>query len=102
VFNERKKKTSKLHKRVKTRRRQAGCEQRYSCPEVGRRLGIAVSNVSRWVRQYREDQQDLSDGGVTRRDLEAENRRLKKENKRLEMEREILKKAAAFFAKESS
>jgi transposase-like protein len=29
-------------------------------------------------------------------------RRLKKENKRLEMEREILKKAAAFFAKESS
>ncbi len=77
-------------------------EQRYSCPEVGRRLGVAASNVSRWVRQYREDQQDLSDGGVTRRDLEAENRRLKKENKRLEMEREILKKAAAFFAKESS
>ena len=77
-------------------------EQRYSCPEVGRRLGIAVSNVSRWVRQYREDQRDLSDGGVTHRDLEAENRQLKKENKRLEMEREILKKAAASFAKESS
>jgi transposase len=75
-------------------------EQRYSCPEVGRRLGIPVSNVSRWVQQYREDQRDLSDGGVTRRDLEAENRRLKKENKRLEIEREILKKAAAFFAKE--
>jgi len=39
---------------------------------------------------------------VTRQDLQAENRRLKKENKRLEMEREILKKAAAFFAKESN
>ena len=77
-------------------------EQQYSCTEVGRRLGVASSNVTRWVRQYREDQQDLSDGGITRRDLEAENRRLKKENKRLEMEREILKKAAAFFAKESS
>ena len=77
-------------------------EQRYGCPEVSRRLGVAASNVTRWVRQYREDQQDLSDGGVTRRDLEAENRRLKKENKRLEMEREILKKAIAFFAKESS
>ena len=77
-------------------------EQRYSCPEVGRRLGVAASNITRWVRQYREDQQDLSDSGVTRRDLEAENLRLKKENKRLEMEREILKKAAAFFAKESS
>ena len=70
-------------------------EQRYSCPEVGRRLGVATSNVTRWVRQYREDQQNLSDGGVTRRDLEAENHRLK-------MEREILKKAAAFFAKELS
>ena len=31
-------------------------EQRYSCPEVGKRLGIAASNVTRWVRQYREDQ----------------------------------------------
>ena len=25
-------------------------EQRYSCPEVGRRLGVAASNVTRWVR----------------------------------------------------
>ncbi len=24
-------------------------EQRYSCPEVGRRLGVAASNISRWV-----------------------------------------------------
>ena len=77
-------------------------EQRYSCPEVGRRHGVAASNVSRWVREYRQDQQDLSDNGITRKELEAENRRLKQENKRLEMEREILKKAAAFFAKESS
>ena len=77
-------------------------EQRYSCPEVARRLGVAFSNVSRWVRQYRQDQLDLSEGGIPRKELEAEIRRLKKENKRLEMEREILKKAAAFFAKESS
>ena len=77
-------------------------EQRYSCPEVARRLGVAASNVSRWVRLYRQDQEDFSDSGVTRKELEAENRRLKKENKRLEMEREILKKAAAFFAKESN
>ena len=37
-------------------------EQRYSCPEVGRRLGVAASNVSRWVRQFRQDQQDVSEG----------------------------------------
>jgi len=77
-------------------------EQRYSCPEVGKRFGIAVSDVSRWVRQYRQDQQDLSEGGIPRKGLDAEIRRLKKENKRLEMEREILKKAAVFFAKESN
>jgi len=77
-------------------------EQGYSCPEAGRRLGIPTSNVSRWVRLHHQDQEDISESGVTRRDLEAENRRLRKENKRLEMEREILKKAAAFFAKESS
>jgi transposase len=77
-------------------------EQRYNCPEVARRLGVAASNVSRWVRLYRQDQEDISESGVSHRDLEAENRRLKKENKRLEMEREILKKAAAFFAKESN
>ena len=74
----------------------------YTCLEVGRRLGIAGSNVTRWLRLHRQDQKDISESGVTRRDLETEIRQLKKENKRLEMEREILKKAAAFFAKESN
>lgn len=77
-------------------------EQGYSSSEVGRRLGVSQTNISRWVRQYRQDQEDLGRDGVTRRELEAENRRLKKENKRLQMEREILKKATAFFAKESN
>ena len=77
-------------------------EQGYSSLEVGRRLGINSSNISRWVRQYRQDQEDIADGGVTRKELEEKIRRLEKENKRLEMEREILKKAAAFFAKESN
>jgi len=76
-------------------------EQRYGCPEAGRRSGAAASNITRWARQYRQDQQNLDEGGITRKELEAENRRLKKENRRLEMESEILKKAAAFFAKES-
>jgi len=77
-------------------------EQGYSSIEVGRRLGINSSNISRWVRQYRQDLEDVAEGGVTRKEMEEKIRRLEKENKRLEMEREILKKAAAFFAKESN
>lgn len=77
-------------------------EQGYSANEVARRLGVGQSNVSRWVRELRKDQQDGAEGEVSRKELEAEVKRLKKENQRLQMEREILKKAAAFFAKESN
>lgn len=76
-------------------------EQGYSCAEVGRRLGVSENNVNRWVRQYRDKYESISSDGLSREQLEAELKRLRKENKRLEMEREILKKAAAFFAKES-
>jgi transposase len=77
-------------------------EQGYRCSEVGRRLGVGSSNVSRWVREFKSEQEEVSEGGVSRRELETELRKLRKENKRLQMEREILKKAAAFFAKESN
>jgi len=77
-------------------------EQGYSASEAGRRLGVGQSNISRWVREFRKDQQDGAEGEVSRKELEAEVKRLRKENQRLQMEREILKKAAAFFAKESN
>jgi len=76
-------------------------EQGYSCAEVGRRLGVSENNINRWVRQYRDQTESASTEGLTREQLETELKRLRKENKRLEMEREILKKAAAFFANES-
>ena len=77
-------------------------EQGYTCTEVGRRLGVNHTNISRWVRQYRNQLDGLGQNinGSTR-ELEDEVKRLRKENKRLLMEREILKKAAAFFANES-
>lgn len=76
-------------------------DQKYSCAEVARRLGISENNVNRWVRVHRDQETSTSPDGKTREDLLRENRQLREENRRLEMEREILKKAAAFFAKES-
>ena len=77
-------------------------EQGYSANEVGRRLGIHQTNVSRWVCEYRQENEPSVNGGATRSELEAEVKRLRKETERLRMEREILKKAAAFFANESN
>ncbi len=77
-------------------------EEGYSATEAGRRLGVHQNNISRWVREYRLASETATEGGKSPRDLKDENRRLKKENDRLRMEREILKKATAFFAKESS
>ena len=76
-------------------------EHGYSCAEVARRLGINPNNVNRWVREHRDQQEYADRGERSPKEMQAEIRRLRKENKRLQMEREILKKAAAFFAKES-
>ena len=76
-------------------------EQGYSCAEAGRRLGINANNIVRWVRQHRDQQEYDERDDLSPKQLQAEIQRLRKENKRLQMEREILKKAAAFFAKES-
>ena len=76
-------------------------DQGYSCAEVARRLGVKDSNVTRWVREYRQRKEVESADGLCPEKMKAELKRLRKENKRLEMERDILKKAAAFFANES-
>ena len=76
-------------------------EQCYSVPEAARSLGVDAANVRNWVENL--STKSVEDGGVVPSGegaLRAELRRLRKENARLLMEREILKKAAAFFAKE--
>jgi len=72
-------------------------EQGYSIPEAAKSLGVDAANVRSWVERF-SDEDGLAPSGEGA--LKAELRRLRKENARLLMEREILKKAAAFFAKE--
>ncbi len=74
-------------------------EQGYSIVEAARNLGINATMLGRWKRE-REYLDNSVPGNPFA--LKEELRRLRKENKQLRMEREILKNAAAFFAKESS
>jgi len=73
--------------------------QNLSYSEVGRRLDVKPSLIRRWCLVYGPSGHERGPNEQTA--LEAENRKLREENARLRMEREILKKATAFFAKES-
>lgn len=70
--------------------------QGLSVAQVARDLDINVNSLHNWVRKARESQEpELTESML------KELKRLRKENSVLKEEREILKKAAAFFAKES-
>ncbi len=66
---------------------------------VARDLDLTRSALRNWVDQARADQ-TKGRTGLTSEERE-ELRQLRKENRRLRVERDVLKKAAAFFAKES-
>ena len=70
-----------------------------SVAQVADDLGVAANQLHRWAAKFESvDVAKRNDRGET---LEEENRRLRKDVERLKTERAILKKAAAFFAKES-
>jgi transposase len=64
---------------------------------VARELDLTASSLGVWVRQAEADRSKGKTGLTTAEREELA--RLRKENRELRLEREILKKAAAFFAK---
>jgi transposase len=66
--------------------------------EIAEDLGIGLSTLTRWLGQER----GASEPGEAAVDLHSELKRLRRENAILKQERDILKKAAAFFAREGS
>jgi transposase len=68
--------------------------------EVAHELGLPTSCVRRWFSEHEIDQGRGPEGALTTEERE-ELRRLRRENLQLKMERFFLKKATAFFAKES-
>jgi len=66
---------------------------------VAEKFGINAVMLYRWVDQYQTFGNDAFVGKGHQKPADAELKKLRKENERLKMENEILKKAAAYFAK---
>lgn len=70
-------------------------ERGHSVAEVATRLGVTSHSLYTWLKKYGPRSVEYQ----AEKDAEAEIRRLKAELKRVTEERDILKKAAAYFAK---
>jgi transposase len=76
-------------------------KQNYTISQAASSLGINSNMLARWRREYlNKEKQAFPGTGHQSAEIE-ELSRLREENRRLKIEKEILKKAAAFFARES-
>jgi transposase len=76
-------------------------QQGYSVAEAARTLGLNENLIRNWKQTLETQGEHAFPGRGKLSPFEEENRRLRAENKRLLGERDILKKAAAFFAREA-
>src|SRR2546430_2843710 len=70
--------------------------------QAGQDLGVHQSQLRSWVKAFADDPQDAFPGQGQMKPEQLEIARLKREVTKLKAERDILKKAAAYFAKEST
>lgn len=74
-------------------------ERGYPVQEVSERLGVSCHSLYAWLKKARGNDKSKETSDLEK--VRLENARLKAELKRVEEERDILKKAAAYFAKAS-
>ena len=74
-------------------------ERGYSVSEVAKRLGVSPNTLYKWKAKYSRSTPPRD--AQSQNDVQLENAKLKAEVRRLTEERDILKKAAAYFAKQS-
>ena len=94
-------------------RRRFSREFKLQAVRLGREAGVSVAEIARdldlhenvlrnWIKQYESDPVHAFPGGGHMKPEQSEIAVLKKEVRKLKAERDILKKATAFFVKESS
>lgn len=76
-------------------------EQNVTIAQAARDLNLNYNVLHGWVKAFDADPQNAFPGHGKMKPEHEEIARLRKENAKLKMERDILKKAAAYFAKES-
>lgn len=69
----------------------------FAVKDVSERLGVSVHSLYAWIKQYGLPTEQR----LAQQDQSSEIKRLQAQLKRVTEERDILKKAAAFFARES-
>ena len=77
-------------------------ERGVSVAQAARDLDVHENVLRKWVRDYEADPQQAFPGQGKMKPEQLELERLRREVRRLKAERDILKKAAAYFAKEST
>jgi transposase len=77
-------------------------EQGYSVSQAAESLGVSANLLRTWREKLGQKGEEAFPGKGRLTTTDEELRKLRDENRRLRMERDILKKATAFFAKESS
>jgi transposase len=75
--------------------------QDYTIGQAAKSLDLNRTVLSRWRREYLKGERDAFPGTGHQGGESEEVSRLREENRKLKLEKEILKKAAAFFARES-
>ena len=75
-------------------------EEKYSFKAAAAAVNVCEQTLRTWHAKFAPEPPSCGDNASVR-ELREENARLRKQLKRVELEREILKKATAYFAKES-
>jgi transposase len=91
-----------VHGGVQTRGSAVGEERGLPVARAAQQIDVHENVLRKWVKEFETDPRQAFPGQGKMKPEQAEIERLRREVARLKIERDILKKAAAFFAKESS